>query len=84
MDRNPNGTHTSEGEILSNVLRWLTDEGGGRRWPHLHLSYGRSSVICHSIHFQASNNVVEYEALVNDQHIIVELGIQCLNVWGDS
>lgn len=36
------------------------------------------------IHFQASNNVVEYEALKNSLCITVELGIRCLNVRGDS
>jgi ribonuclease HI len=34
--------------------------------------------------FQASNNVVEYEALMNDQRIVVHLGIQYLAVRGDS
>jgi ribonuclease HI len=27
------------------------------------------------IHFSASNNVIEYEALVNSLHIAIELGI---------
>jgi ribonuclease HI len=36
------------------------------------------------IHFLASNNVAEYEALVNGLHIATELGIRCLDVRGDS
>ena len=36
------------------------------------------------IHFPASNNVAEYEALINDLRITVELGIRWLDVWGDS
>jgi len=36
------------------------------------------------IHFAASNNVVEYEALVNGLNIAIELGVQRLDVRGDS
>jgi ribonuclease HI len=36
------------------------------------------------IHFPASNNVTEYEALINGLHITVELGIRRLDVRGDS
>jgi ribonuclease HI len=36
------------------------------------------------IHFLASNNVTEYEALVNGLHIATELGIRWLDVRGDS
>jgi ribonuclease HI len=36
------------------------------------------------LHFPASNNVVEYEALVNGLRIAVELGVRCLNACGDS
>jgi ribonuclease HI len=32
------------------------------------------------LHFVASNNIVEYEALVNSLHIATELGIRCLDV----
>jgi ribonuclease HI len=32
------------------------------------------------LHFAASNNIAEYEALVNDLHIATELGIKRLNV----
>jgi ribonuclease HI len=36
------------------------------------------------LHFCATNNVVEYEALVNGLHIAVELGFQQLYIYGDS
>ena len=36
------------------------------------------------IHFPASNNVVEYEALIKGLRIVVELGIRRLDVRGDS
>jgi ribonuclease HI len=36
------------------------------------------------LHFPASNNVAEYEALVNGLRIAVELGVRCLNARGDS
>ena len=35
------------------------------------------------IHFSVSNNVAEYEALVNGLHITIELGIRWLDVRGD-
>jgi hypothetical protein len=36
------------------------------------------------IHFLVSNNVVEYESLVNGLHIAIELGVRWLDVQGDS
>jgi len=36
------------------------------------------------IHFAASNNVMEYEALVNGLKIAIELGVRRLDVRGDS
>ena len=36
------------------------------------------------LHFPASNNAAEYEALVNGLHIAIELGIKRLDVRGDS
>jgi ribonuclease HI len=35
-------------------------------------------------HFRATNNVVEYKALVNGMRITVELGVQRLCICGDS
>ncbi|XP_066320716.1 uncharacterized protein [Miscanthus floridulus] len=36
------------------------------------------------LHFPSSNNTAEYEALVNDLRIAIELGIRRLDVRGDS
>ena len=36
------------------------------------------------LHFPSSNNVAEYEALVNALCIAIELGIRCLDIRGDS
>ena len=36
------------------------------------------------IHLPSSNNVAEYEALINGLRIAVELGIRRLDVRGDS
>ena len=36
------------------------------------------------LHFPSSNNVAEYEELINSLRIAIELGIRCLDVWGDS
>jgi ribonuclease HI len=36
------------------------------------------------LHFPASNNVAEYEALVNGLRIAIELGVRRLDAWGDS
>ena len=36
------------------------------------------------LHFSASNNMAEYEALLSGLRIAIELGIKCLDVRGDS
>ena len=36
------------------------------------------------IHFPSSNNVAEYEALINGLRIAIELDIRWLDIWGDS
>jgi hypothetical protein len=36
------------------------------------------------LHFLATNNVVEYEALINGLHIAIELRVQWLYIYGDS
>jgi ribonuclease HI len=36
------------------------------------------------LHFPASNNVAEYEALINELRITIELGIRWLDIRGDS
>ena len=36
------------------------------------------------MHFPSSNNMAEYEALINGLRIAIELGIQRLDIRGDS
>jgi ribonuclease HI len=36
------------------------------------------------LHFPASNNIAKYEALINGLQVVVELGIKCLEIRGDS
>ena len=36
------------------------------------------------LHFLSSNNVAEYEALINGLRITIELGIRCLDIRGHS
>ena len=36
------------------------------------------------LHFSASNNVAEYEALVNGLRIAIKLAVRCLDAHGDS
>ena len=36
------------------------------------------------LHFPSSNNIAEYEALINGLRIAKELGIRCFDVRGDS
>jgi ribonuclease HI len=42
--------------------------------------------VCYMIrlHFPASNNMAEYEVLVNGLRIAIELGVRRLDAWGDS
>ena len=44
----------------------------------LHIRY----MVC--IHFPASNNMAEYEALINGLCIVVELGVRRLDIQRDS
>ena len=39
-------------------------------------------IVC--LHFPSSNNMAEYEELINGLRIAIELGIRWLNVRGDS
>jgi len=70
--------------MLDLVLRRVFDENRGRRRPHFHLPLGVRMRYAIRLHFPASNNAAEYEALVNGLHIAIELGIKRLEVRGDS
>jgi ribonuclease HI len=69
---------------LDHVFRRVVDENRGRRGLlfisplRKHLRYALR------LHFPASNNVAEYEALVNGLRIAIELGVRRLDARGDS
>jgi hypothetical protein len=69
---------------LDHVLRWVADENRSRCRPALHLTSRETSPLLLRLHFLASNNVAEYEALVNGLHIAIELGVRRLDARGDS
>ena len=66
--------------VLDNVLRWVRNGArlGGRSGPYLSRRYAIR------LHFSASNNAAEYEALINGLRIAIELGATRLYVRGDS
>src|SRR5688572_29742076 len=60
-----------------------------QRWPDTSIltrAPGRAEVtaVTPLLHFPASNNVAEYEALVNGLRIAIELGVRRLDARGDS
>jgi len=48
----------------------------------LHLGEDMRYVVC--LHFPASNNMAEYEALLSGLCLAIELGIKHLDIRGDS
>jgi ribonuclease HI len=69
---------------LDHVFRRVADEDRSRRGPALHLAIGKHLRYVLRLHFPTSNNVAEYEALVNGLRIAIELGIRRLDARGDS
>jgi ribonuclease HI len=74
---NPTGTldHVFDGSLMK------TGAGAGllfisHLWKHLRYML--------RLHFPASNNVAEYEALVNGLRIAIKLGVRRLDARGDS
>jgi len=57
--------------------------GSGARVVLLSSNGSRLCYVIH-LHFLASNNIVEYEALINGLRIVVELGAMQLYARGDS
>ena len=70
--------------MLDDVLRQITDEEGRQGRASFHFPLGVHMRYAIHIHFPVSNNVAKYEALVNGLRIAIELGIQRLDVRGDS
>jgi ribonuclease HI len=84
MGRHPSSNSSDPTGTLDHVFRWVADEkGAGACFLFIsplekHLRY------VSRLHFLASNNVAEYEALVNGLHIAIELGVRRLDARGDS
>jgi hypothetical protein len=76
MDRDPNATGSGRTGVLDDVFQWVTNEERSWNETRLHLSLGVRMRYMIRIHFLASNNVAEYEALINGLHIATELGIR--------
>jgi ribonuclease HI len=84
MGRHPIANSFDPTGTLNHVLRWVADENRSRCWPALHLTIGKHLRYVLRLHFSASNNVAEYEALVNGLRIAIELGVRRLDARGDS
>ena len=68
------------GRTLDNVPRRVTHEDGVGAGLLFISPLGVHMRYVIRIHFAASNNVTEHEALVNGLRIAIELGVRCLNV----
>jgi ribonuclease HI len=84
MGRHPTTNSSDPTGTLDHVLRWVADENRSRCGPALHLTLGKHLCYVLRLHFPASNNVAEYEALVNGLRIAIELGVRRLDARGDS
>ena len=84
MDRDLDATSGHRSGVLDDVHRWITDEEGRRGQASFRFPLRVRMRYAIRIHFPILNNVAEYEALVNGLRIAIELGIQRLDVRGDS
>jgi ribonuclease HI len=84
MGRHPTPNGSDPTRTLDHVFRWVADENRGRRGPALHLAPREALLYVLRLHFPASNNVAEYEPLVNGLRIAIELGVRRLDARGDS
>jgi ribonuclease HI len=76
MGRHPASSSSDPTGTLDHVFRRVADENKSGRGKHLRYVL--------RLHFPASNNVAEYEALVNGLRIAIELGVRRLDARGDS
>jgi ribonuclease HI len=84
MGRHPIADSSNLARTLDHVLRWVADETGAGAGL-LYISPLRKHVrYVLRLHFPVSNNVAEYEALVNGLRIAIELGVRRLDARGDS
>ena len=72
MDRGPNATDGRRSRVLDDVgLVFMSPLGVRMRYMV-------------RLHFLSSNNVAEYEALINGLRIAIKLDIRRLDIRGDS
>ena len=84
MDRGPNAASSHRPGVLDDVFDGsLMKKHAGAGLVFVLPLGVRMRYMIH-IHFPSSNNVAEYEALINGLRIALELGIRRLNVRGDS
>ena len=76
MDQDSDATDGRRLGVLDDVLQWITDEEGHRGQAIFRFPLGVCMRYAIRIHFPVSNNVAEYEALVNGLRIAMELGIR--------
>ena len=76
----PSSPSSGTSRTLDDVLRRVTHEDISWGGPAIHLTSRRPKMYVIQIHFVASNNVAEYEALVNGLRITIELGVRRLDV----
>ena len=85
MDGLPAPPGSSSSRAMDDVLRRISHENGSWGAGLLFISpLGVHMRYVIRIHFATSNNVAEYEALVNGLKIAIELGVRRLDVRGDS
>jgi ribonuclease HI len=84
MGRHPASGSSDPTGTLDHVFRRVADENRGRRGLLFILPLGKHLRYVLRLHFLASNNVAEYEALVNELCIAIELGVRRLDARGDS
>jgi ribonuclease HI len=83
VDRDSNSACKDRAQDLDHLLRWLGHEGACVGLVFISPLGVRMEYMVR-LHFPASNNTAEYEALINDLRITVELGIKHLEIKGDS
>ena len=75
MDRGPDTTGGHRSRVLDDVLRWIANEKGTDVGLVFVSPLGVLMRYMVWLHFPSSNNVAEYEVLINGLRIAIELGI---------
>ena len=84
MGRHPAPGSSNPTGTLDHVLRRVADENRGRLGLLFISPLGKHLRYVLRLHFPVSNNVANYEALVNGLRITIELGVRRLDARGDS